>query len=78
MRPFTVQLQFVRTSWKRRFTVPSLRPITSMFGFSTAGMVLPARLVGSFADTSKDNPPSFLALAAFTKDVTEDVCGLER
>ena len=32
----------------------------------------------SFSDTSKGNPPSFLALAAFTKDVTEDVCGLER
>lgn len=32
----------------------------------------------SFADTSRDNPKSFLALAAFTKDVTEDVCGLER
>jgi hypothetical protein len=32
----------------------------------------------SFADTSRGNPPSFLALAAFTKDVTEDVCGLER
>ena len=32
----------------------------------------------SFADTSQNNPRSFLALAAFTKDVTEDVCGLER
>jgi hypothetical protein len=32
----------------------------------------------SFADTSKDNPRSFLALAAFTKDITERVCGLER
>ena len=32
----------------------------------------------SFADTSRGNPQSFLALAAFTKDVTEDVCGLER
>ena len=32
----------------------------------------------SFADTSKGNPPSFLRLAAFTKDITEDVCGLER
>jgi hypothetical protein len=32
----------------------------------------------AFADTSRDNPKSFLALAAFTKDVTEDVCGLER
>ena len=32
----------------------------------------------SFADTSRDNPRSFLALAAFIKDVTEDVCGLER
>jgi hypothetical protein len=32
----------------------------------------------SFADTSRGNPKSFLALAAFTKDVTEDICGLER
>ena len=32
----------------------------------------------SFADTSRGNPRSFLALAAFTKDVTEDVCGLVR
>jgi hypothetical protein len=32
----------------------------------------------AFADTSRNNPRSFLALAAFTKDVTEDVCGLER
>jgi hypothetical protein len=32
----------------------------------------------SFADTSRANPRSFLALAAFTKDVTEDVCGLAR
>ena len=32
----------------------------------------------SFSDTSKDNPRSFLALAAFTKDITERVCGLER
>jgi hypothetical protein len=32
----------------------------------------------SFSDTSRGNPTSFLALAAFTKDVTEDVCGLER
>ncbi len=32
----------------------------------------------SFADTSKGNPRSFLALAAFTKDITERVCGLER
>jgi hypothetical protein len=32
----------------------------------------------SFSDTSRGNPPPFLALAAFTKDVTEDVCGLER
>ena len=32
----------------------------------------------SFADTSRGNPRSFLELAAFTKDVTEDVCGLER
>ena len=32
----------------------------------------------SFADTSRGNPKSFLALAAFTKDVAEDVCGIER
>jgi len=32
----------------------------------------------TFADTSRGNPKSFLALAAFTKAVTEDVCGLER
>ena len=32
----------------------------------------------SFADTSRGNPKPFLALAAFTKDVAEDVCGLER
>jgi hypothetical protein len=32
----------------------------------------------AFADTSPNNPKSFLALAAFTKDVTENVCGLER
>jgi hypothetical protein len=32
----------------------------------------------AFSDTSRGNPPSFLALAAFTKDVTERVCGLER
>ena len=32
----------------------------------------------SFSDTSRGNPKPFLALAAFTKDVTEDVCGLER
>ena len=32
----------------------------------------------AFADTSPNNPQSFLQLAAFTKDVTEDVCGLAR
>ena len=32
----------------------------------------------AFSDTSRNNPQSFLALAAFTKDVTEDVCGLAR
>ena len=32
----------------------------------------------AFSDTSPRNPRSFLALAAFTKDVTERVCGLER
>ena len=32
----------------------------------------------SFSDASRGNPPSFQQLAAFTKDVTERVCGLER
>jgi hypothetical protein len=32
----------------------------------------------SFSDTSRGNPQSFLQLAAFTKDVTEDICGLQR
>jgi hypothetical protein len=32
----------------------------------------------AFSDTSRGNPHSFLELAAFTKDVTERVCGLER
>ena len=32
----------------------------------------------AFSDTSPGNPKPFLALAAFTKDVAEDVCGLER
>jgi hypothetical protein len=32
----------------------------------------------AFSDTSRGNPRPFLALAAFTKDVAEDVCGLER
>ena len=32
----------------------------------------------AFADTSPGAPRSFQALAAFTKDITEDVCGLER
>ena len=32
----------------------------------------------AFSDTSRDRPPSFNRLAAFTKTVTEDVCGLER
>ena len=32
----------------------------------------------AFSDTSRGNPQSFLQLAAFTKDVTERVCGLER
>jgi len=32
----------------------------------------------AFSDTSRGNPQSFLALAAFTSDVTERVCGLER
>ena len=32
----------------------------------------------SFSDTSRGNPKSFLELAALTKDISEDVCGLER
>jgi len=32
----------------------------------------------SFSDTSRGNPDSFFQLAAFTKDVSERVCGLER
>ncbi len=32
----------------------------------------------AFADTSPGVPRSLQALAGFTKDVTEDVCGLER
>ena len=32
----------------------------------------------AFSDTSRGNPPSFDAVAAFTKDVAERVCGIER
>jgi hypothetical protein len=32
----------------------------------------------SFADTSRPLPPSFSKLTAFTADVSENVCGLER
>lgn len=32
----------------------------------------------AFADNSKQRPPAFDRLAAFTKTVTEDLCGLER
>lgn len=32
----------------------------------------------AFSDTSRGNPPSFFQLAAFTKDVAEDVCGILR
>ena len=32
----------------------------------------------AFSDTSRGNPKSFLAVAAFTTDVTERLCGLER
>jgi hypothetical protein len=32
----------------------------------------------SFSDTSRGNPPEFLQLAGFTKDVTERVCGIVR
>jgi hypothetical protein len=31
-----------------------------------------------FSDTSPGNPASFFRVAAFTKDVTERICGLER
>jgi hypothetical protein len=31
-----------------------------------------------FSDTSKGNPPAFFAIAAFTKDVSERVCGIVR
>ena len=32
----------------------------------------------AFSDTSRGNPPSFNQVAAFTKDVAERVCGIER
>jgi hypothetical protein len=32
----------------------------------------------AFSDTSKNNPQDFFRLAAFTKDVSEDVCGIVR
>ena len=32
----------------------------------------------AFSDTSRGNPTSFLQLAAFTKDVTENICGIQR
>jgi hypothetical protein len=32
----------------------------------------------SFSDTSRGNPPAFLRLAGFTKDVAERVCGIVR
>jgi hypothetical protein len=32
----------------------------------------------SFSDTSRGNPRAFLRVAAFTKDVTERVCGIVR
>jgi hypothetical protein len=32
----------------------------------------------AFSDTSKGNPKSFFQLAAFTKDVSERVCGIVR
>ena len=38
---------------------------------------LEAGTVG-FSDTSRRNPPEFLRLAAFTKDVAERVCGIVR
>jgi hypothetical protein len=32
----------------------------------------------AFSDTSRGSPQSFYELAAFTKDVAEDVCGIDR
>jgi hypothetical protein len=32
----------------------------------------------AFSDTSRGNPPPFFRLAAFTKDVSERVCGIVR
>ena len=32
----------------------------------------------AFSDTSRGNPPAFNELAAFTKDVSERVCGIKR
>jgi len=32
----------------------------------------------AFSDTSRGNPSSFFQVAAFTKDVTERICGLQR
>ena len=32
----------------------------------------------AFSDTSRDNPQAFFELAAFTKDVSERVCGIVR
>jgi hypothetical protein len=32
----------------------------------------------AFSDTSKGNPHDFFQVAAFTKDVSEDVCGIVR
>jgi hypothetical protein len=32
----------------------------------------------AFSDTSRDNPQDFFQLAKFTKDVSEDVCGIVR
>lgn len=31
-----------------------------------------------FSDTSRGNPPDFYEVAAFTKDVAEDICGIVR
>jgi hypothetical protein len=32
----------------------------------------------AFSDTSRGKPPVFLRVAAFTKDVAEDVCEIDR
>ena len=50
---------------------PGPSPILSYRVRTEAGSV-------AFSDTSRGNPKPFLALAAFTKDVAERVCGIVR